>query len=210
MRYQRSRSIFGEDFKKLQNAKILLLGVGGVGGYCLDCLYRSGVSDITIVDFDTFEISNQNRQIGSEAVGLIKVKHLKTLYPLITPLKTKITPLWCNEFDFSPYDVVIDAIDDMDAKVAIANKTYKKLISATGGAKKIDPTKIKVVSIWKTHTDPLAKKFRYELKKSGFDGDFLTIFSDEESRCKDLGSFVGVSGSFGLTLCSVAIKKVIN
>jgi tRNA A37 threonylcarbamoyladenosine dehydratase len=210
MRYQRSRSIFGEDFKKLQNAKILLLGVGGVGGYCLDCLYRSGVSDITIVDFDTFEISNQNRQIGSEAVGLIKVKHLKTLYPLITPLKTKITPLWCNEFDFSPYDVVIDAIDDMDAKVAIANKTYKKLISATGGAKKIDPTKIKVVSIWKTHTDPLAKKFRYELKKSGFKEKFDVVFSSEEPKSEEMGSFMAVTGSFGLTLCSLVVKRVLS
>jgi tRNA A37 threonylcarbamoyladenosine dehydratase len=63
MRFQRCCSIFGEDFKKLQSAKVLLLGVGGVGGFCLDCLYRSGIQNITIVDFDSFDITNQNRQI---------------------------------------------------------------------------------------------------------------------------------------------------
>ncbi len=208
MRFQRCRSIFGDDFEKLQSAKILLLGVGGVGGFCLDCLFRSGVQDITIVDFDTFDITNQNRQIGSEAVGEIKVKYLKKLYPCITPIDTKVTKLWCEEFDFTSYDLVIDAIDDMDAKVALAHKVGDKLISATGGAKKLDPTKIETKSIWKTHGDALAKKFRYELKKSGFSGDFEVVFSAEEPKCKDLGSFVGVTASFGLALCSLVIKKI--
>ena len=75
MRFQRCKMLFGEDnFKKLQQAKILILGVGGVGSYALDCLYRSGVSDITILDFDVYDESNQNRQIGSEAVGMVKVE----------------------------------------------------------------------------------------------------------------------------------------
>ena len=208
MRFQRCRSIFGEDFKKLQSAKILLLGVGGVGGFCLDCMYRSGIQDITIVDFDSFDITNQNRQIGSEAVGAIKVAHLKKLYPCITPIETKVTKQWCEEFDFSSYDLVIDAIDDMHAKVALALIVGDKLISATGGAKKLDPTKIETASIWKTHGDALAKKFRYELKKSGFSGDFPVVFSPEEPKCTDLGSFVGVTGAFGLALCSLAVGEV--
>lgn len=78
MRYERIKSLLGDDFLKLQDAKILLLGVGGVGGHCLDCLFRSGVSDITIVDFDTYDESNQNRQLWSELhEGEIKVEALK-------------------------------------------------------------------------------------------------------------------------------------
>ncbi len=208
MRYSRVRSLLGEDIRKLHEAKVLLLGVGGVGGFCLDCLIRTGVTDVTIVDNDTFEVSNQNRQIGSEGVGAVKVHHLQTLYPSVTPLHEKVTPQWCESFDFTPYDLVIDAIDDMKAKVALAHRVSEKLISSTGGAKKLDPTKIEMVSIWKTHGDPLAKKFRYELKKSGFSGDFPVAFSPEIPKCSDLGSFVGVTGAFGLTLCSAAVKKL--
>jgi tRNA A37 threonylcarbamoyladenosine dehydratase len=210
LRFERSRSLFGDDFKKLQNAKVLLLGVGGVGGFCLDCLFRSGLQDVTIVDFDTFDVTNQNRQIGSEAVDVIKVDHLKSLYPTVTAINQKVTKQWCEEFDFTSYDIVIDAIDDMSAKVALAHMISDKLISSAGGAKKLDPTQIEVASIWKTHGDPLAKKFRYELKQSGFSGDFPVVFSAENSICKDLGSFVGVTGSFGLVLCSKTIQKVIN
>ncbi len=209
LRYSRVKSLLGEDIDKLHAAKVLLLGVGGVGGFCLDCLVRTGVREITIVDFDTFEQSNQNRQIGSENVGAVKVSHLKTLYPTVTSLEARITSEWVAQFDFSPYDLVIDAIDDMRAKVAIAHAVAERLISSTGGAKKLDPTKIELASIWKTHGDPLAKKFRYELKKSGFTGDFQVAFSPEEARCKDLGSFVGVTGAFGLTLCSAAVRRLI-
>ncbi len=210
MRFSRVKSLFGDNFSKLQNAKVLLLGVGGVGGFCLDCLIRTGLQDITIVDFDSFDVTNQNRQIGSEAVGAVKVDHLKSLYPTVTAINQKVTKLWCEEFDFTPYDVVIDAIDDMPSKVALAHKTHKKLISSTGGAKKIDPTQIEIVSIWKTHGDPLAKKFRYELKQSGFSGDFLVVFSSESSICRDLGSFVGVTGAFGLTLCSKVVQNILE
>jgi len=210
MRFARSRSIFGDNFEKLRSAKVLLLGVGGVGGFCLDCLYRSGIQDITIVDHDSFDITNQNRQIGSEAVDAVKVIHLKTIYPTVKALHDKVTKEWCEEFDFSEYELVIDAIDDMPAKVALAHKVGDKLISSTGGAKKLDPTKIEIASIWKTHGDALAKKFRYELRKSGFKGDFPVAFSSEEPKCSDLGSFVGVTGAFGLALCSKAIEEIIS
>ncbi len=210
MRFTRSKILFGDDFSKLQNAKVLLLGVGGVGGFCLDCLFRSGLQDITIVDFDTFDVTNQNRQIGSEAVDAVKVDHLKTLYPTVKAIREKVSKSWCEEFDFAPYDLVIDAIDDMPSKVALAHKVHHKLISSTGGAKKLDPTKIEIASIWKTRGDALAKKFRYELKKSGFKGDFEVAFSPEEAKCTDLGSFVGVTGSFGLAICSKVVKEIIK
>jgi tRNA A37 threonylcarbamoyladenosine dehydratase len=208
MRYARSRPLFGDDFEKLQHAKVLLLGVGGVGGICLDCLIRSGVGDITIVDFDTFEESNQNRQLGSEAVGEVKVAYFKKCYPSITVIHEKVTPQWCEVFDFSPYDLVIDAIDDMPAKVALSHIVGEKMIASMGGAKRLDPTKIEIASIWKTHGDALAKKFRYELKKSGFKGKFDVVFSSEPPQCKELGSFMGVTGSFGFTLCALAIRKL--
>ena len=208
MRYSRSRILFGEDFDKIHNAKVLLLGVGGVGGFCLDCLFRSGVRDITIVDFDTFEESNQNRQLGSDAVGEVKVEYFKRIYPSIMIHNIKVTPQWCETFDFSPYDLVIDAIDDMRAKVALTHFAGEKMIASMGGAKRLDPTKIETCSIWKTHGDALAKKFRYELKKSGFKGDFEVVFSSEPPSCVEMGSFMGVTGSFGLALCALAIRRL--
>ena len=210
MRFDRCRTLFGEDFEKIQNAKILILGVGGVGSFALDCMYRSGVGDITIVDFDRYDITNQNRQIGSEHVGQIKVDVLARLYPGIKKINTKIDNDWIENFDCEKYDVVIDAIDDLKAKVAIAKKCAPKLISSMGSAKKCDPTKIEATSIWKTHGDPFARKFRNELKKAGFKGDFLAVFSPEEPMCKEKGSFVGVTGAFGLALCAKAIERVCN
>lgn len=202
--------LFGERYRLIEKASVLLLGVGGVGGYALDCLYRSGVGKITIVDFDVFEESNRNRQIGSDMVGALKVWHLQRLYPGIEAIEAKVTPQWCERFDFDPFDLVIDAIDDMRAKVAVARYTGEKLISSMGGAKRIDPTKITVDSVWKSHSDPLARKFRYELKKSGFSGDFPVVYSTEPPLCKELGSFVGVTGSFGFALCSAAIQKLLE
>lgn len=210
MRYERCRMLMGEDFEKLRSAKILLLGVGGVGSFCLDCLHRSGVENITIVDFDRYDETNQNRQIGSDKVGAVKVHRLKELYPTVTPIEAKIDKEWVEEFDFSPYDLVLDAIDDVKAKIALAHKTWQKLISATGGARKLDPTKIEVASIWKTHGDPFARKIRYELKKSGFKGDYPALFSPESPKCTQKGSFVGVTGSFGLAMCSEAVKKILE
>ncbi len=205
-RYEKIKQLFPEDFEKLQNTKILLLGVGGVGGLCLDCLHRSGITDITAVDCDRFDLSNQNRQLGSEATGEIKVERFAKTHG-ITPLHETITPRWVEEFDFTPYDFVIDAIDDMRAKVAVAHRCSDKLISSTGSARKTDPTKIEVASIWQTSVDPLARKFRYELKRSGFSGDFPTVYSTEQAS-KNPGSFMGVTGSFGLAICSFIVRKI--
>jgi tRNA A37 threonylcarbamoyladenosine dehydratase len=210
MRYDRCRELFGDDFDKIAGAKILILGVGGVGSYVLDCLYRSGVSDITIVDFDTFDETNQNRQIGSESVGEVKVDVFKSLYPSITTINQKIDISWVDEFDFEPYDVVVDAQDTTMVKVALAKKCYKKLIMSVGSAKRYDTSKIEVATIWKSHGDALARKIRNELKKVGFKRNFLVVFSPEEDRCKGSGSFVGVTGAFGLMICSEVIKRVLT
>lgn len=210
-RYERSRMLLGDDFEKLAKAKILLLGVGGVGSFCLDCLHRNGIHDITIIDFDTYDKSNQNRQMWSELhEGESKVEALAKHYPEIKIMDMKITSQWVEEFDFEPYDLVLDAIDDIHAKLALAQKCYKKLISATGSAKRLDPTKIEVATIWKTHGDRFASKIRYELKKRRFSKKYPVIFSSEPARTKVKGSFVGVTGAFGMTMCSLAIKRLIE
>ena len=210
MRHARTKMVFGEEaFEKFHGAKILLLGVGGVGSFCLDCLYRSGVHDITIVDFDRYDQSNQNRQMHSEHhEGELKVEALKSHYPNVNAIAVKITPEWVEEFDFEPYDLVLDAIDDMRAKLALIQKCYPKLISSVGSAKRLDPTKIEVRSIWKTEGDPFAAKIRYELRKRRFRGDFSCICSSEHPRIKEKGSFVGVTGAFGLAMCSLALRRI--
>jgi len=210
VRHTRTRLVFGEEvFDKLQNAKILLLGVGGVGSFCLDCLYRSGVRDITIIDFDRYDASNQNRQMHSEMhEGELKVEALKQHYPEVIAIAEKITPEWVEAFDFEPYDLILDAIDDMRAKLALIQKCYPKLISSVGSAKRLDPTKIEVRSIWKTEGDPFASKLRNELRKRKFKGDFSCISSSELPRIKEKGSFVAVTGSFGLAMCSLALRRI--
>ena len=173
-RFARTLLLFKEDgFAKLQNASVLLLGVGGVGGFALDCLYRVGIGKICIVDYDCFDETNKNRQIGAfEGVGSKKVEVLSQKYPGIIALDSKVTQEFINDFDFGAYDVVIDAIDDIDAKIAlalkIANLTTKQhknaqmpvLLVSTGSAKKLDPSEIQFASIWKSYGDRFARKFR--------------------------------------------------
>jgi tRNA A37 threonylcarbamoyladenosine dehydratase len=210
-KFQRCELLFGkEEFAKIQKAKILILGVGGVGSYALDCLWRSGVLDITILDYDVYDETNQNRQIGSEAVGELKTEALKKLYPTITTINQQMNMAWVEEFDFEPYDIIIDAADTTKVKIEIAKKCFKKLIMSTGSAKRFDTSKIEVASIWKTSGDRLARKIRNELKKAKFDRNFTVVFSPEEDKCKEKGSCVAVTGAFGLTICSEAIKKILK
>jgi len=208
-RHDRIKLLLNEDFLKLEGAKIILLGVGGVGSFCLDCLYRSGVKNITIVDFDTYDASNQNRQMWSELhEGEVKVEALRQHYPELKIINTRIDEQWVWDFDFDAYDLVLDAIDDRNAKLALAQKCYKKLISSFGSAKRMDPTQIKVDDIWKSYGDKFGSKIRYELKKRGFKKKYKVIFSSEEAMVKEKGSFMGVTASFGLTMCAEAIKTI--
>jgi tRNA A37 threonylcarbamoyladenosine dehydratase len=207
MRFDRCKKLFSK-FHKLQNLKILIAGVGGVGGYALDCLVRSGVKNLTIVDFDTFDITNQNRQIGSEFIGQKKVEVLSKMYN-IKGIDLKLTSENIKTLNLKEYDIVIDAIDDINAKIALILNAYPKIISSMGAAKRIDPTKIKIDSIWKTNTDPFAKKIRDRLKKEKFNGDFKVVYSIEKPINCDMGSFVGVTGAFGFALCSEVLKDFV-
>jgi tRNA A37 threonylcarbamoyladenosine dehydratase len=212
MKYDRSKKLFGEDvFEKFKDVKLILLGVGGVGSFALDALYNTGITNITIVDFDTYEESNMNRQMGSHGnIGRVKVEALKEKYPEVTAIHIKITPDWIDNFDFSSYDYILDAIDDVKPKVHLIKKHFTKIISTSGGAKRIDPSKIEYISIWDTYNDPFIKKIRTELKNQGFKKKFKVIFSSELPMCLEKGSFEGVTGSFGLMMASVTIQKLIN
>jgi len=209
-KHNRCKLLFQDNFEKLRDSNIIILGVGGVGSYALDCLYRTGIENITIVDFDSYDETNQNRQIGSEAIGKIKVEHLKSLYPNINIINKKIDEEWIEKFNMDKFDLILDAIDDIKPKIALIKKYYKKLISTTGSAKRIDSTQIEYINIFKTYNDKFAKKIRELLKKDGFKKNFKVIFSSELPISKEMGSFVGVTGSFGLTMCSITIKKLLS
>ena len=212
MQYDRTKKLFGEDvFEKFKDVKLILLGVGGVGSFALDALYNTGITNITIVDFDTYEESNMNRQMGSHGnIGRIKVEALKDKYPEVTPIHVKITQEWIDNFDFSSYDYILDAIDDIKPKVHLIKKHFTKIISTSGGAKRIDPSKIEYISIWDTYNDPFIKKIRTELKAQGFKKKFKVIFSSELPMCLEKGSFEGVTGSFGLMMASVTVQKLVK
>lgn len=211
MKYDRTKKLFGDDvFEKFKDVKLILLGVGGVGSFALDALYNTGIKNITIVDFDTYEESNLNRQMGSIGnIGRVKVEALKEKYPEVTPIHVKITPEWIDNFDFSSYDYILDAIDDIKPKVHLIKKHFTKIISTSGGAKRIDPSKIEYISIWDTYNDPFIKKIRTELKAQGFKKKFKVIFSSELPMCLEKGSFEGVTGSFGLMMASVTVQKLL-
>ena len=212
MKYDRTKKLFGDEtFNKFQNTKLILLGVGGVGSFALDALYNTGITDITIVDFDTYEDSNMNRQLGSVGnIGRVKVDVMKERYPEVIAINEKITPQWIDDFDFSSYDYILDAIDDIKPKVHLIQRHYKKIITTSGGAKRIDPSKIEYKSIWDTYNDPFIRKIRTELKQKGFKKKFKVIFSSENPMCIEKGSFEGVTGSFGLMMASVTIQKILN
>ena len=207
MRYDRCKKLFSK-FNHLKDLKLLIAGVGGVGGYALDCLYRSGVENITIIDYDRFDITNQNRQIGSEFIGEKKVNVLARLYKGIKPIDMKLTPENINTLNLNKYDIIIDAIDDINAKIALIRNS-PKIISSMGAAKRIDPTKIRIESIWKTNTDPFAKKIRDRIKKEKLNIDFKVVYSIEKPINCDMGSFVGVTGAFGFALCSEVLKEFV-
>jgi tRNA A37 threonylcarbamoyladenosine dehydratase len=212
MKYDRTKKLFGEDaFEKFKDVKLILLGVGGVGSFALDALYNTGITNITIVDFDTYEESNMNRQMGSHGnIGRIKVEVLKEKYPLVTPIYARITTEWIDTFDFSSYTYILDAIDDIKPKVHLIKKYFTRVISTSGSAKRIDPSKIEYISIWDTYNDPFIKKIRTQLKEEGFKRKFKVIFSSENPNCVEKGSFEAVTGSFGFMMASVTIQKLLK
>lgn len=177
--YSRTELIFGEEaIKKLENARVAVFGVGGVGGYAVEALARSGIGALDIIDNDTVALTNLNRQIIAlrSTIGEYKVdaaaKRILDINPDIKlkAHRTFFTPETADEFDFSEYDYVIDAIDTVTGKIELVMKAQAAgtpIICSMGAGNKLDPTKFEVADIYKTSVCPLARVMRYELKKRG-------------------------------------------
>ena len=190
-RYTRTQWLLGEEgVEKLKNSSVLLFGVGGVGSYAAEALARAGIGKITIVDCDTVSITNINRQIPalSSTVGRSKTEVMSERMQDIAPdavieaVNVFVAPDTIDEFDFSKYDFVIDAVDNVTAKLLIikgCDVSGTPVISCMGTGNKLDPSRFQITDISKTQTCPLARVMRRELKKAGV-AKCLALWSDEE------------------------------
>ena len=189
--FQRTRMLIGqENLDKLAAAKVLVFGVGGVGGYVCEALCRGGVGRIDIVDKDVVDVTNINRQIIAthETVGRPKVEVCRERMLSINP-DVKVDAWQCfylperaGEFDFGAYDYVVDAVDNVTAKIDIicnARAAGVPVISSMGTGNKLDPTMFKIADIKDTKVCPLAKAVRKELRKRGVSG-VKVLYSEEE------------------------------
>lgn len=175
--FSRTELLLGKDaLEKLKNSRVAVFGVGGVGGYTVEALVRSGIGAIDIIDNDTVSLSNINRQIIAtlDTVGLLKVDvcedRIKSINPdcKVTKYNCFFLPENADQFDFSKYDYVVDAVDTVKAKLAIVEICKEKnvnIISSMGAGNKLDPTRFEVADISKTSVCPLAKVMRSELRK---------------------------------------------
>ena len=176
--------------RKLAQSKVAVFGVGGVGGYVTEALARSGVGALVIVDNDTVSLTNLNRQIIATraTVGRDKTEVMRERILDINPdakvtaVRRFLLPENADEFPFESYDYVVDAVDTVAAKLILAVKCHERgvpIISAMGAGNKLDPSRLRIADIADTHTCPLARVMRRELKKRGI-GHLKVVFSDEE------------------------------
>lgn len=177
--FSRTQLVFGKEaMDKLKNSRVAVFGIGGVGGYTVEALARSGVGAIDIIDDDKVCLTNINRQIIAtrKTVGKYKVdvakERIEEINPdcKVTAFKTFYMPETADQFDFTQYDYVVDAIDTVTGKIALienAKKAGTPIISSMGAGNKVDPTAFEVTDIYKTSVCPLAKVMRYELKRRG-------------------------------------------
>ncbi len=174
----------------LRESRVCVFGVGGVGGYVVEALARSGLGHLDIVDNDDVALSNINRQIIAlhSSLGRPKVEVFRERILDINPEadvkvhKCFYLPDTSSEFDFSSFDYVVDAIDTVTAKIDIimrCNEAGTPVISSMGTGNKLDPTRVQVTDIYKTEIDPLAKVMRRELKKRGLK-KLKVVYSNEE------------------------------
>ncbi len=187
----RTEMLLGSDnMEKLKNSHVIVFGIGGVGGYVVEALARSGVGTLTLVDNDVVAESNINRQIIAtvKTIGRAKVEAAKERVLEINPeavvntLQMFYLPETAGQFDFTRYDYVVDAIDTVSGKIALvleAKKCGVPIISSMGAGNKLEPSAFEVADIYKTSVCPLAKVMRHELKKRGV-RDLKVVYSREE------------------------------
>lgn len=226
------RIIGSENVEKLKNSKVVILGVGGVGGFATEAIARSGVGTIVLVDKDEVDITNINRQIiaTNSTIGQPKVEVMKNRILDINPkCNVIVNKVFIDESNISDLidksaDYVVDAIDTISSKISVAvwcEKNNIRLISSMGMGNKLDPTKIKVSNVYKTSVCPLAKVMRHELKKKNIK-KLKVVYSEEQPikprispeeanmRKKAPGSIAFVPSVGGLIIASEVIKDIIN
>ena len=225
--FSRTALMIGEDnLEKLKNSGVIVFGVGGVGGYVVEALARSGVGRIDVVDDDKICITNINRQIlaTTKTVGQYKVdiaeQRILDINPevIVTKHRTFYTPETADNFDFSKYDYVVDAIDTVVGKLEMvvrANQTSTPIISCMGAGNKMDATRFEVADIYKTSVCPVCKILRKELKKRNIK-DLKVVYSKEIPQKPDidkektLGSVSFVPSVAGLIIAGEVVKDIIK
>ena len=230
--FSRTQLLYGEEaMKKLANSKVAVFGVGGVGGYTVEALARSGIGTIHLIDNDKVCLTNLNRQIIAthKTIGKYKVDVAKERILDINPnavvetFKTFYLPETAEQFDFSEYDYIVDAIDTVKGKIELvlnAKKCNTPIISSMGAGNKSDPTAFEVADIYKTSVCPLARVMRYELKKRGIK-KLKVVYSkeipitpaetaEESSKRQVPGSNAFVPSTAGLIIAGEVIKDLIK
>lgn len=231
MQLSRTALLIGVDgVEKLKKARVAVFGIGGVGGFVVEALARSGVGNLDLIDNDKVSLSNINRQIIAlhSTVGKQKTQVMAERIKDINPeIRVKTHELFylpetADEIDFSAYDYIVDAIDTVSGKIAIVENANKKnipVISSMGTGNKLDPTAFEVADIQKTSVCPLARVMRRELKKRGIER--LKVVYSKEEPCapkevdEETGKAIPASISFvpsvaGLIIASEVIKDLIK
>lgn len=218
--FTRTVQLLGENgFQALQDARVILFGVGGVGGWCAEALLRTGIGHLTIVDFDKVDTTNLNRQVVAthDNIGLSKVLEMQKRLQSIAP-KADIQTIECqyntttaNTFNLAQYDIVVDAIDMVECKALLlyqATQAGCRVYSSMGAGRKIDSQKIRTAEFWKVQGCPLARALRTKMKKAGLlpASKIQCVYSEEISG--DQGTLAPIVGIFGMTLASLVINDL--
>lgn len=214
--FNRTELLVGNDvMTDISTKKIIIFGVGGVGSWCAECLVRSGIKELTIVDSDRVCITNINRQLmaTTATVGKVKVDVLKERLLSINP-KAQITAIQqiysddtADSFNLDSFDYIIDAIDSLKDKASLilrACKTHAMFYSSMGAALKMDPTQIKVAEFWKVRGCPLGSALRKKFKH-------LKIYPSRKFKCvysEELLKNLGVNHSCGTSACMCPKAKI--
>ena len=214
-------NLIGEDaFGKLRSAKVLIIGIGGVGSYAAEAIARSGVGDITLMDGDVVELSNINRQLVAltSTTGINKAVVMRDRIMDMDPERkaTAVDGFYedgCG-VEVNDYDFVVDAVDSVDAKVSIIARCLEggtRVISSMGAAEKLQNEGFTVADISKTHTCPLAKTMRKRLREIGIE-HVPVVFSGEKPVPPDgeLGTMSYVPGTAGLVIAGYVIRTIIQ
>ena len=218
-----SALVSSKELNIIYKSKILLVGVGGVGGFAFEALIRSGFKNITLIDGDIIALSNLNRQIisnmtniGQDKVNVAKNRALAINKDLnIEEHKVYLTKENFNLYINEAYDYIIDACDDIDIKIALIKYAHThniKIITCLGTGKKLDATSLEITKLNKTFNDPLAKKLRYLLRQENIDLNIPVVFSKEASidTKNVIGSAIFVPGVAGLLMANKVFLDLIK